>query len=831
MQRRNPGAVRAGARLGLLLGGLLAATAHAAIVRVSGPDDDHHFGDVGNAESEACRMSHTGQFVLFASHANDLVPDDDNRDRDLFLRDQVAQTTVRLNRSAADAGGDLVGDQHDLSADGSRIVFVSEDLLGSAEPNGQPQVLLLDRGDGSVHLVSRTTAGDPNTGVVEHPRISADGRFVVFAATGTGLVVGVGGATAQIYRYEVATGATVLVSQSSNGDVANGSNAQPTLSGDGSRVAFTTLATNLLTDAMGAAVADGNGAMDVVFKTYPTGRVRLAGVGAAGAPLAAGASDAVVSADGLSIAFTSNDAALRSDPGNTAMQVYVRRLGPGATTEPVSLDAGGAMADGPTRDPDISADGRWVAFLANAPNLDGSSSGPPTLVLRDTATALTSTPGEHTTDGAPALAGDGTTVCKVSAFSESDEVEDNNSAQDVFIHDTGGGGVAVASLATVPTTWAGGEFPGLSADGAVVVFHSVSANIVADLPRSRWRLQNLIRFDIATGARTLVLPEHDGAVLQSSLRDPVLSADGAQLFFLTSDPVLAISGTTLARVDLADGTLSHITPSSDGAGLDGQIEAVRSSGDGRAAAFVSDAANLPGAPPTPPELVYLWREGLGMQIVSRVPGGAIADDDSMAPTLSRDGRCVAFSSDATTLATPALAGYHVYLYRVAEDRLERIDTVVDNSTPVRLLLDADCTTLHVLRASNVAAKGGASEVVLQRYDVVAGIWSDIDTGIADLDANVLSGSGDGRYLLLQAGTRSSPDRLWRFDTQSGAALAVTPLSERFFGEEAAISDDGWRVVFESGDDTLDPFVVDNNGSADVYLAELPLEAVFADGFE
>lgn len=816
-----------------VLAALLATPAAAQVVRLSGPDDDHHFGDVGNAGSDSCRLNRSGRYVLFASHAGNLVAGDDNGERDLFLRDRQTQATVRLNVSVnADDNGNLSGDEHDLSADGRRIVFVSRGLLGAGIGNGEPQVLLLDRSDGSVRLVSHTPGGDPSAGPASQPRISADGRYVAFVSAAGDLVPGVDNNLAQVFRYEVASGLLVPVSVRADGAVGAGESTRPSLSADGQRVAFVTTAINLLTDAGGVPVPDTNAAPDAVFKTWPLQRVRLASVDDAGLPLAAGAADAVLSGDGNSIAFTSNDVALRSDPANDSMQVYVRRIDTG-NTEAVSLDAAQAMADGWTRDPRISEDGRWIAFATTATNLVGSA-GATRMVVRDTLGGSNALPIDAAIDGAPGLSGNGEVAC-AAADAPAPGVDDNNHATDIVLRRVDGSGdPGVASLATVPTTWAGGHTPTLSADGRVVVFASAADNILAGLPSARLRVTDLVHVDLATGVRRAVLPTHDGLPLADGYTDPVLSADATQLLFQSRDPVLA--GSTLLRLDLHDGRLLHLAPTRDGQPPDDHIDDVHASGDGAAVVFATDASNLVATPATHQgeTQVYLWRGATGAQVVSRTPGGDAGNDHSRTPALSRDGRCVAFSSRAALVAAPLPDGDHLHLYRVDTDTLQRIDPPADGRIATRIAIDADCRQLFALRMPQIAARGSGgppTPPTLHRHDIAQGIWTTLAPGIVDLAPDVLALSGDGRYLLLRAGRRGTPTQLWRYDTRTGALRAATPPLDSAIGEYVGIADDGRRAVFNSGAATLDPAVIDNNAEDDVFLVELPVDAVFDNGFE
>ena len=80
----------------------------------------------GNHSSFAPQLSHDARFVVFASKAGDLVPGDNNRVTDIFLRDRWAGVTHCLSRNFAGTGtGNRVSSNPILSADGRTVAFQS----------------------------------------------------------------------------------------------------------------------------------------------------------------------------------------------------------------------------------------------------------------------------------------------------------------------------------------------------------------------------------------------------------------------------------------------------------------------------------------------------------------------------------------------------------------------------------------------------------------------------------------------------------------------------------------------------------------------------------
>ena len=90
------------------------------------------------------------------------------------------------------------------------------------------------------------SAGGDSDGPSYHPAISGDGRYVAFVSEASNLTRDSSSRAAQIFVHDLVTGITELVSRTPNGRPANGASLRPALSHDGSRVAFQSLACNLI---------------------------------------------------------------------------------------------------------------------------------------------------------------------------------------------------------------------------------------------------------------------------------------------------------------------------------------------------------------------------------------------------------------------------------------------------------------------------------------------------------------------------------------------------------------------------------------------------------
>lgn len=110
-----------------------------------------------NPEIAEAAIRADGRYVAFDSLASNLVPDDTNKDWDVFVRDRQKGTSTRV--SVASDGTQASGSGPDISADGRSVAF------GSNSEN------LMPGGNGLAHAFVH----DWETGTTERVSVSSDG--------------------------------------------------------------------------------------------------------------------------------------------------------------------------------------------------------------------------------------------------------------------------------------------------------------------------------------------------------------------------------------------------------------------------------------------------------------------------------------------------------------------------------------------------------------------------------------------------------------------------------------------------------------------------------
>ena len=188
-------------------------------------------------------ISRDGRYVVFMSTANAYrPPGTPARSGALVLvRDLQTGTITIASRADGPAGTAVIASEPSISGDGTKVAFASTEALVSGVPAGTTQVYVRDLATGSTQLASELegVAGNAES---DRPAISGDGQRVAFESTATNL----GGPAGQIYEHDLASGGTVLVSRASGaaGAPANQSTFAPSIDADGTHVTFATAATN-----------------------------------------------------------------------------------------------------------------------------------------------------------------------------------------------------------------------------------------------------------------------------------------------------------------------------------------------------------------------------------------------------------------------------------------------------------------------------------------------------------------------------------------------------------------------------------------------------------
>jgi hypothetical protein len=101
------------------------------------------------------------------------------------------------------------GDAPAISGDGRFIAFSTTNAPVPEDTNGVADVYVFDRSTRLTSRVSVASNGDQGNGSSTTPRLSADGRYVVFVSSATNLVAGDTNGVADVFRHDRVTGETI----------------------------------------------------------------------------------------------------------------------------------------------------------------------------------------------------------------------------------------------------------------------------------------------------------------------------------------------------------------------------------------------------------------------------------------------------------------------------------------------------------------------------------------------------------------------------------------------------------------------------------------------
>jgi hypothetical protein len=422
------------------------------------------------------------------------------------------------------------------------------------------------------------------------------------------LLVGLAGWLAWSPHAEAQSGDLILASTSDTGVKANQHCVAPWLSGDGTKVAFTSLATNL-------DPADTDANWDVYVKDLVTGDIALASTSDHGKkansdsgrtrdPSHQNKEFMSLSADGRQVTFTSTATNLDPADHDPFEDVYVKDLVSGDITLAATSDAG-VKQNGRAYDSILSADGTMVAFSSQSTNLDPADTDfqTPDVYIKDLMTgdltlASVSATGVEVGGELAALSANGQRVLlngvsggvyvknlktgtlrlistsdtgvkanrpgfgvslvdgKASFYSDATNLDPADAIEDpdVYVKDLATGDLSLAST-TLPTPdRPSDEFGGaMSEDGTKVVFSSYSRADPSDMDRNR----DVYVRDLTTGTISLVSANKVGRSNNTSHGgfQGSIAPDGSRVAFITiatnldpadTDDILDVYVTTIA---------------------------------------------------------------------------------------------------------------------------------------------------------------------------------------------------------------------------------------------------------------------------------------------
>ncbi|MBA3709023.1 MAG: carbohydrate-binding protein [Planctomycetes bacterium] len=647
---------------------------------------------------------------------NALVPGDTNNLKDVYVRDRATGTTTR--ESVTSTGGNPDGDcmWPSLSGNGALIAYAS---MATNILAGSPGVIVRDRSTGTARVGSADPSGRPRSGFA--PALSQDGRYLAFVSSEAFMPDA--GSSDKVYERELATGRVYLAGKdegyhggfrdnfgvqecsiSADGrfvtygsdrmvnsgsepfrvydrlaDIIttlpiSGSPTQPAMSGDGMHIAIANFSpTNLLlVDRTGdrAPVVTTHDLSIVADRDSPAiGRVRPGEVAAGttdpdGDPLVIrmsplgpfpiGTTTVTITAyDGIFSVQRTARITVSANPAPVSPPVTL-------STERVGVNSLGGQGNFDSSQPWTSRDGRLVAFTSAANSLDpteGDFQNPDVFVRDRSAQVLTSVAADSDTNvyiTSPRISDDGRYVLyQYSAGGLSAKVYDRTTRTSVSM--SGGGSTNANGISR------NGRYVAYGDNTSLFIFDQTTGARVAYAPNDQTDRGVAISDDgryvaytdqrpDGTGSRLRILDRSTGVVATPVL--PALSIDYQSLSMTSDGRHLAVTTGTLPQdiivYDRVSNTSRRPIRGTGGSTANGGSRQPSLSADGRYLAFASDASNL--VPADTNSVADVFRMDLVTGRVVRVSlGNGDANGASSDPRISGDGFTVVYASSADDL--------------------------------------------------------------------------------------------------------------------------------------------------------------------------------------
>jgi len=583
-------------------------------------------------------------------------------------------------------------------------------------------------------------------------------------------------------------------------EVANAASDLPIISSDGRYVLFASAADNLVTNQnTGPLSGLVSHPLNVFIRDRVSGTTRLVSANFTGGGGNGDSFPADISTNGQFVLFESAASDLVPGDTNSASDVFLRDLASGLTTL-VSTRTNGAVANGPSRNPVMTPDARYVAFVSSGSNLVANdTNGIADVFVRDQITTTT-------------------TLASVGARS--------------------------TGSVTLP---AASDVPDITPDGRFVAFFSTATNLV---PNTTSAGQIYVR-NLAEN-KTIWVSSNAPAIYQTffgSLNviscNHKISSDGNYVAFeaCTNAPSGAFAAGIILRQHLTDGTTDIVSTNANVPLMQFEdINTLDMTPDGRFIAFVSNTNGGFGSATG----IYLWdaQTSTTTWISQSRNNGVTAGDSCNWPRIAADGRYVSFLTSATNLTTNSVTGHNFYLRDTQANQTKLLNvaasglgSVANPWTPPVMSADGRYIAFTCADGNLVANDSNQATDVFVRdmLSATSELVSLREFSLPDAAANGTSGfsfvttSSNGLYVAFASdannlcgndtnGLRDVFVRDVLNATNILASKNTNGVAAAGFSTAPAISSDGRYVAFSSSANDL--VAGDTNNAMDVFVHDL-----------
>jgi uncharacterized repeat protein (TIGR01451 family) len=172
-------------------------------------------GEPGDGSSVDPSVSLDGRFVAFQTNSGNLIGDG-NHESHILVKDRVTGAFERVSATSTGEPADLLSEHPDITPDGRFVTFFSlATNLVPNDTNNRRDIFVRDRQTGTVVRVSVSTAGIEGNSESQWPTVSDDGLVVAFQSSADNLVPNANGG---IFAHDDRPTADLSVAKSDSAD-------------------------------------------------------------------------------------------------------------------------------------------------------------------------------------------------------------------------------------------------------------------------------------------------------------------------------------------------------------------------------------------------------------------------------------------------------------------------------------------------------------------------------------------------------------------------------------------------------------------------------------
>lgn len=842
---------------------------------ISKAPDPYYFGMMSSDSTFTCNWSANGNFIAYSSESNNLIANDNNATNDIFVFRPSNGQLKRLSQNSAGIGGDGYSQWPSFSSNGEYLVFRSDATnLVANDTNNKGDIFRYNTLNNVIERASLDSNGQelPLGTQSSIPSISSDGNLVLFFTNESLDLIDTNNHS-DAYIRNMTTGELTLVTIGSTGNVGDADTYAAAMSGDGSIIAFESIATDLVS-------GDDNGVSDLFIRDTIAGTTtRVLGTGGSQGGFSVDVYD--ISEDGTQVLFGtfSNNYVLNDTNDSTDLFVYNTQSG---IIERVSVDSMGNEANGASQTAQMDASGRYITFESKATNLDpNDSTSLKDVFLHDRQTGVTQlvnyTRLNNHQDSlisavSPCIAAQSNMI-KIGFRSAHpmDFDEDIYGLYDIFARNMNNNTttrITNADLGGPYPVHAGVKSsldPSSSNTGRYIAFSTNAQNLGFDPsllePDKNLDLiqSQIIRLDQQTGLVTPISLNISGKYSNSSSDEPSINSSGTLIGYSSYATDLVADDTNNLKdifVSEVSGQTYRVNVASDGSESNGLSIHPAIASQSRIIAFESSATNLVTNDNNNRSDIFIHElDSAVTERVSISTLGVESDQHSRSPAISQDGRYVVFENSSDVLVTGDTNNSQDIFMRdrqTNETVLVSLDDAGIQANGGSSHPDISANGRYVVfqtSANNLVQDDTNAQQDIYRKDMQTGQIERISLDISgaqfsNVDSIMPKMSSNGQFVAFITETPlSDPNKnyskgvsnqVFNVYVRDLAKQMTRKLSDTQNGDNLIepiysmdISDDGSTVLFatESRAFTLQ----DNNNNSDIYGVDI--ERFFKDSFE